>query len=50
MRGGKPGYMPTFKANVHPCPFNLYDPFNLSTKMTEEKKTPSGIHATPAAA
>merc|ERR1712216_176147 len=38
MRGGKPGYMPTFKANVHPCPFNLYDPFNLSTKMTEDKK------------
>ena len=27
MRGGTPGYMPTFKANVHPLPLNLWDPF-----------------------
>jgi hypothetical protein len=38
MRGGKPGYMPTFSANVHPCPFNLYDPFGFSKSMSAEKK------------
>ena len=38
MRGGKPGYFPTFTANVHPCPFNLYDPFGGAKKMSEEKK------------
>ena len=37
MRGGKPGYMPTFTANVHPCPFNLYDPFGFSKSMSAEK-------------
>ena len=30
MRGGKPGYMPTFKANVHPSPLNLWDPFGFT--------------------
>jgi len=38
MRGGKPGYMPTFKANVHPLPFNYFDPFGTSKKLTEEQK------------
>merc|ERR1719182_714874 len=38
MRGGKPGYMPSFKANVHPCPFNLYDPFGGAKKMSKEAK------------
>jgi hypothetical protein len=27
MRGGKPGYFPTFDLVPHPVPFNLYDPF-----------------------
>ena len=38
MRGGKPGYMPTFSANVHPLPLNLYDPFRLSKNMDEATK------------
>ena len=38
MRGGKPGYMPTFAANVHPSPLNLWDPFKLTSKLTEEQK------------
>jgi len=38
MRGGKPGYFPTFKANVHPAPLNLWDPFKFTSKLTEEQK------------
>eukprot|EP00310_Coccolithus_braarudii_P013887 CAMPEP_0183343434 /NCGR_PEP_ID=MMETSP0164_2-20130417/9336_1 /TAXON_ID=221442 /ORGANISM="Coccolithus pelagicus ssp braarudi, Strain PLY182g" /LENGTH=259 /DNA_ID=CAMNT_0025514261 /DNA_START=34 /DNA_END=813 /DNA_ORIENTATION=+ len=38
MRGGKPGYFPTFKANVHPMPLNLWDPFGFSKKLTAEQK------------
>jgi hypothetical protein len=38
MRGGKPGYFPSFKELPHPVPFNLYDPFGFSKKMSEEKK------------
>jgi hypothetical protein len=41
MRGGKPGVYPTFdnfRSMVHPVPFNLYDPFNLSKKRSAEKK------------
>jgi hypothetical protein len=38
MRGGKPGYFPTFKELPHPVPFNLYDPFGAFKKMTEEQK------------
>merc|ERR1712123_435068 len=38
MRGGKPGYMPTFSANVHPSPLNLWDPFKFTAKLTEEQK------------
>jgi len=38
MRGGKPGYMPTFKANVHPVPLNLWDPFGFTKGLTEEQK------------
>ena len=30
MRGGKPGYFPTFDQLPHPFPFNLFDPFKLS--------------------
>jgi hypothetical protein len=38
MRGGKPGYFPSFKELPHPVPFNLYDPFGFAKKMPEEKK------------
>jgi len=38
MRGGKPGYYPTFDGLYHPVPFNLYDPFKLFEDQTEEQK------------
>merc|ERR1712146_328593 len=38
MRGGKPGYFPTFDALPHPVPFNLFDPFKLSKNASPEKK------------
>merc|ERR1719326_533333 len=38
MRGGKPGYMPTFAANVHPSPLNLWDPFGFTKKLSAEDK------------
>merc|ERR1712194_618329 len=36
MRGGKPGYFPTFDQLPHPVPFNLYDPFKISKNKTPE--------------
>jgi len=38
MRGGKPGYMPTFKANVHPVPLNLWDPFGFTKGLSAADK------------
>jgi len=41
MRGGKPGFYPSFKAAgviPHPVPFDLFDPFGLSKSATPEKK------------
>jgi len=38
MRGGKPGYMPTFSANVHPVPLNLWDPFGFTKGLSAEQK------------
>ena len=44
MRGGKPGYFPTFDLSQkswgipHPVPLNLYDPLGFSTKRTAEQK------------
>merc|ERR1719478_1975387 len=38
MRGGTPGYMPTFKANVHPVPLNLWDPFGFTKGLSAEQK------------
>merc|ERR1719217_647541 len=38
MRGGKPGYFPTFDMLPHPVPFNLYDPWGVMTDKTEEQK------------
>merc|ERR1719198_1699358 len=38
MRGGKPGYFPTFKELPHPVPFNLFDPFGITKNYSEETK------------
>jgi len=41
MRGGKPGYYPSFdlfRDTVHPLPFNLFDPFGFSKNASPEKK------------
>ena len=42
MRGGKPGYFPSLKKNIpHPIPFDLWDPFGFTKKMSAEKKEAS---------
>jgi len=38
MRGGKPGYFPTFDLVPHPVPLNLWDPFGKLKNYSEEKK------------
>jgi len=38
MRGGKPGYFPTFKEIPHPVPLNLFDPFGFTSKLSAEAK------------
>jgi hypothetical protein len=38
MRGGKPGYFPTFAQLPHPVPFDLFDPFGFSKTASPEKK------------
>jgi len=38
MRGGKPGYFPTFDNMAHPVPLNLHDPFKISKNASPEKK------------
>ena len=38
MRGGKPGYVPTFSQLPHPVPFDLFDPFGFSANASAEKK------------
>jgi len=44
MRGGKPGFFPSFqvtsgsKPSIHPMPLDLFDPFGLSKKASPEKK------------
>jgi hypothetical protein len=32
MKGGKPGYFPSFKEIPHPVPLNLFDPFGFTKK------------------
>jgi len=41
VRGGKPGYYPSFKMIPHPVPLNLWDPFGFGKKMTPEQKEKS---------
>jgi len=38
MRGGKPGYFPTFNEIPHPVPLNLYDPLKLNKNKSDEWK------------
>jgi len=38
MKGGKPGYFPTFDKLPHPVPYNLYDPWGVMADKTEEQK------------
>jgi len=42
MKGGKPGYFPSFKngvsPSIHPMPLDLWDPFGFTGKMSEERK------------
>jgi hypothetical protein len=38
MKGGRPGYFPTFDKMVHPVPLNLFDPFSFTRKLSEEEK------------
>jgi len=38
MKGGKPGYFPTFDLVPHPVPLNLYDPWGVMKGKSEEQK------------
>jgi len=41
MKGGKPGFYPTFdlfRENVHPLPLDLWDPLGFTKKLSAEKK------------
>jgi len=39
VRGGKPGYYPSFKGRMpHPVPLDLWDPFGFTSKMSPERK------------
>jgi hypothetical protein len=38
VRGGKPGFYPSFKLIPHPVPLNLFDPFGFTKKLTPAQK------------
>merc|ERR1711990_1118854 len=39
VRGGKPGYYPSFQGRYpHPVPLDLWDPFGFTTKLSAERK------------
>ena len=39
VRGGKPGYYPSFKGRYpHPVPLDLWDPFGFTNKLSAERK------------
>ena len=41
MKGGKPGYFPTFdlfRETVHPLPLDLWDPLGFTKKLSPERK------------
>jgi len=38
MKGGKPGYFPTFDLVPHPVAYNLYDPWGVMKGKSEEEK------------
>merc|ERR1712060_775923 len=39
VRGGKPGYYPSFQGRYpHPVPLDLWDPFGFTKKMSAERK------------
>ena len=38
MKGGKPGYFPSFDLVPHPVPYSLYDPWGAMKGKTEEEK------------
>merc|ERR1719506_2326754 len=39
VRGGKPGYYPSFKGRYpHPVPLDLWDPFGFTKKLSAERK------------
>ena len=39
VRGGKPGYYPSFKGRYpHPVPLDLWDPFKFTKNMSPERK------------
>ena len=42
VRGGKPGYYPSFQGRYpHPVPLDLWDPFGFTKGMSAEKKAKS---------